>query len=195
MYFLHIYICMLISTCTQLRNTICGLLHNIGGSSIWPNLRAFLDSLPRCDSYLWHDSFIYHSSVWYDSVICVIWLIYICDMTHSYVWHDSFICVTWLSHVCDLTQSCVWHDESFICVTWLSHVCDTMQYALQHTLQHSPRVLYHACISAKCRLRRGFWMRLTMQFKRAWLFWISPLVGPTTTTTPFWTKVCIYMCM
>jgi len=56
-----------------------------------------------------------HSYVWQDSVICVTWLIHMCDRTHSYVWHDSFIYVTWLIHMCDMTHSYVWHD-SFI--TW-----------------------------------------------------------------------------
>jgi len=58
--------------------------------------------------------------VWHDSVICVTWLIHMCDMTHSYVWRDSFICVTWHIHMCDTTHSCVWHDP-FICVTRLNH--------------------------------------------------------------------------
>ena len=64
--------------------------------------------------------------VWHDSLICVTWLIYMCDMTHSYVWHDSFICVTWLIHMCDMTHSGVWPD-SFICVAWVvdfvTHSC------------------------------------------------------------------------
>jgi len=40
-----------------------------------------------------------HPCVWYDSFICVIWLIHVCDMTHSYVWYDSFICVTCLIYM------------------------------------------------------------------------------------------------
>jgi len=44
-----------------------------------------------------------------------------CDMTHSYVWYDSFICVTWLIHTCDVTHAYVWHD-SFICHKPLSFV-------------------------------------------------------------------------
>ena len=28
-----------------------------------------------------------------------------CDMTHSYVWYDSFICVIWLIHMCDMTSN------------------------------------------------------------------------------------------
>jgi len=71
------------------------------------------------------------SYVWYDSFICVTWLIHMCDMTHSYVCHDSFICVTWLIHMCDMTQSYVWHD-SFICVTWLIHICDRTRSYVWH---------------------------------------------------------------
>ena len=97
-----------------------------------------------------------HSYVWYDSFICVTWLIhtchmahicvtangwqqctyvtwliYMCDTTHSYVWHDSFIRVTWLIHTCDMTHSYVWHD-SFIRVTWLIHTCDMTHSYVWH---------------------------------------------------------------
>jgi len=59
------------------------------------------------------------------------WLIHICDMTHSYVCYDSFICVlrlihmcemraTWLTHMCDMAHSYVCYD-SFICVKWVRH--------------------------------------------------------------------------
>jgi len=85
-------------------------------------------------SYLWYDTIICviwlihmcevtHSFVWRVSFICVTWLICMCAMTHSYVWHDSFVGVTWLMCMCDMTHSCVWHDP-FICVTWLIHMCD-----------------------------------------------------------------------
>jgi len=55
-----------------------------------------------------------HSYVWHDSLLCVTWLIYMCDMTHWYVWHDTCICVTWHMHMCDMTHWYVWHD-SFMC--------------------------------------------------------------------------------
>jgi len=44
-------------------------------------------------------------------IICVAWLLHMCDMTHSYVWHDSFLGVTWLIHMCDMTYSYVWYDS------------------------------------------------------------------------------------
>ena len=95
------------------------------------------------------------------------------DMNHLYVWHDSLICVAWLIHLCDMTQayfqSCLWATmlhassdikmchtslginmfhialdikmchtyerilhiwmrawyDSSVCVTWLIHVCVT----------------------------------------------------------------------
>jgi len=28
--------------------------------------------------------------------------VYMCDLTYSYVWHDSLICVTWLIDMCDM---------------------------------------------------------------------------------------------
>jgi len=86
---------------------------------------------------VWHT----YSYAWHDSLICVTWLTYMCDMTHSYVWHDvfihgrdscirghdSFICVTLLIHGRDMPHSYVRHDsfirghDSFISVTWLVH--------------------------------------------------------------------------
>jgi len=72
-----------------------------------------------------------HSYVWYDSFVCVTWLIDVCKMAHSYVWHDSFICARWLIHMCDVTHSYVWHD-AFICVTWLIHMCDMTHSCVWH---------------------------------------------------------------
>ena len=77
-------------------------------------------------NYVWRDSFIWV----HDSSICTTSL-HICHMIHSYVWYDSLICVAWLIHVCDMVDgvaarggcNCVWRD-SFIWVTWLIHVCD-----------------------------------------------------------------------
>jgi len=63
-----------------------------------------------------------HWYVWHDSLICVTWLIDMCDMTHWYVWHDSLICVPWLIDMCDMTLWYVRHD-SLICATWLFHTC------------------------------------------------------------------------
>jgi len=81
--------------------------------------------------------------VWHDSLMCVTWLILVCDLTHSYVcdmkhWYMTHSCIClWLRwrhallqtyvcllHVCDMTRSCVWHD-SFLYVTWLTHMCVT----------------------------------------------------------------------
>jgi len=63
-----------------------------------------------------HDSFIHmcdmtHSSVWYNSFICLTWLIHMCKMTHSCVWHDSFIYVSRLIDMCYMNHSYVWHDS------------------------------------------------------------------------------------
>ena len=61
-------------------------------------------------------------------VVCVTWLVCMCDMTHSYVWHVSFVYVTTLNCMCDITQlymtfSYVGHDLC-IRVTWLIRMCD-----------------------------------------------------------------------
>jgi len=50
-----------------------------------------------------------------DSFTSVPWLTYMrtmplrmCDMTHSCVWYDSFVCVTWLMQICAMTNSHMW---------------------------------------------------------------------------------------
>ena len=110
-----------------------------------------------------------HSYVWYDSFICVTWLIhmtwliYMCDMTHLYVWHDSFICVTWLiymsmhcQHITTLcntlhhmgnriaghihsTAPCTWHDSFIFC---------NMTHLYINTLPTYCNTLWH--IAAHC---------------------------------------------
>ena len=71
---------------------------------------------------IWGLSAVATSCVWYDAVMCVIWLIHMCDMTGSYVWHDPFTCVTGRTHMCVVTHSYGWHDL-FRCVTALIHMC------------------------------------------------------------------------
>ena len=95
-----------------------------------------------CDMTWLTDIFL-SSYVWpiRDSLVCVTWVIRMCDMTRSYVWHDSFICVTWLIHnsyislvicmthsyVCQgMTHSYVWHD-SLVCVTWDWVCCSVLR--------------------------------------------------------------------
>jgi len=65
---------------------------------------------------------------WHDLFICVIWPMYMLDMTHLHVWHDSSICVTWLIDMHDMTHLYTWNDL-FARLTWLMHV--------RHTRTHS----------------------------------------------------------
>jgi len=108
--------------------------------------------------YVCSVTWLIHSYVRHASIMCVTWLIHMCDVTHedetawklirveclqcdtihshvwndscSYVWHDSFVCV-WLD-----AFSCVWHDaschthENASCVIFCVHA---------KLLQESPR--------------------------------------------------------
>jgi len=78
----------------------------------------------------------------HNSVVCVTWLIYICNMTHSWDWHESFTCVTWricirdmtLMCMCDRTHSYVRYD-SFISRICFINICH-MTYPCVHTYIH-----------------------------------------------------------
>ena len=57
-----------------------------------------------------------HLYVGPDSMVCMPWLIRVCDMiihtcnrTHLYVWQDAYMCMTWPIHMC---------------VTWLNYMCN-----------------------------------------------------------------------
>ena len=76
-----------------------------------------------CKKNLFESAMLPIRTVPYDSIICMIWLIHMRDMTYSRLWPASSVFVTWRNCVCPMTHSYVHHD-SFICVTWLIHVCD-----------------------------------------------------------------------
>jgi len=69
---------------------------------------------------------------WYESFVCVTWLVYMCDMTHLYVWHDWLICTHRgplqknsryvFASVSDMIHPYTCCD-SFMCVTWLTYMC------------------------------------------------------------------------
>jgi len=57
---------------------------------------------------------------WYlldmDQRICVVWVMYVCDMAHGCVW---------LTDSCVAHDSCMWHGTWLMYVTWhMTHVCD-----------------------------------------------------------------------
>jgi len=85
---------------------------------------------------VWETSHMLDS--WYDSFMCAVWLIHMCDMTHSYVWHDSFIWdTTHVGHdssVRDLTYSYVSHYLLQMTVEALERVMSSARSATQ--LQH-----------------------------------------------------------
>ena len=101
--------------------------------------------------------------LWYDTFICVTWLICICDirvtwfmhmseeslqeslrycdMTHSFVWHDSFVSVTYVWHDSCIRARNHWRDpwdsiirwDSFICGTWTIYMHDVTNLCIRHT--------------------------------------------------------------
>ena len=107
-------------------------------------------------SHVWHASFIrvtwsnpiqpspsVHTPC-HDSLVCVTWLIDMCDIPLSYVWHDSLIRVPWQIHVYAKMRSYVWHD-AIRCVTWLTHVCDMTHWYVRHTSCIRVTWLIHTC--------------------------------------------------
>ena len=87
--------------------------------------------------------------MWYDSFICLIWLIHMCDMTnsydmtHLYVWHDSFIC--------QCTANILQHSAT-LCITWVTGLPGT--YIVPHLardMTHSYFVIWLIYISTHCQ--------------------------------------------
>jgi len=93
--------------------------------------------------YVWHDSSTIPACPWTSLVtkytmIC---------MTYSHEWHDSLICVTWLIHMCDVTH---WHYQLVLGLVmsrntpwclWLIDMCDMTHWHVWHdslTLSASP---------------------------------------------------------
>jgi len=85
--------------------------------------------------------------------MCVIWLVYMCDLTYSYVWHDTFI--DWCCFYYFIKNSLVallealfaryvWQD-SCICVIWLVHVLGVRRSHVGHDSFRSMMWLIHMC--------------------------------------------------
>jgi len=97
-----------------------------------------------------------YSLTWTHSLIWVLCVSVMCDMTfssvcvclHALVWitwlvHVRVVC-EWLLHVCGMTYSYVWHD-SFMCVTWLIHTCDMTHSYVRHDSFICVTWLIHMC--------------------------------------------------
>jgi len=77
------------------------------------------------DSYVWHDSFIWVTYMWIQILICVPWLIHMCDTTHSYGTH------TCGSRQSNLTSPLHWSRTAS--VVW----CVSLSLSLSHTHTHT----------------------------------------------------------
>jgi len=101
------------------------------------SLDAHMRMCDMTHSCAWHDPFM--CVTW---PICVLWLLYTCDMTHlSHIWVMSHTCMSrrafWRTSAPSFIwqTSFIWHD-SFICVTWLIHMCAmTHLYVKRKSLQ------------------------------------------------------------
>ena len=99
---------------------------SLNGLHMNAHIHARNAHMRRANSCVWHAGICFYG--WQDSAICVMWLIYMCDMTHSYVWLDSCVSVPWLIYSCDIlnymcamTHLYLWND-TFMCVTWLIYI-------------------------------------------------------------------------
>jgi hypothetical protein len=91
----------------------------------------------------WHATWLIHicdmilSCAWHDSSTSC------SDMTHWYEYHDSLICVRWLIDMCEMTHWYVWHDSFITQVQscdrgWRGPIGCLM--FIVHFLQKSPRI-------------------------------------------------------
>jgi len=79
-----------------------------------------------------------HSYVWHEALLCVTWLICMCDITHSCVWHETFPFVTWLVSICGMTHFYARYDwvlcviVLFLRETWIHPICDMTHSYVWH---------------------------------------------------------------
>jgi len=130
-----------------------------------------------CRYYAWHSRDSYWSLrlfvSWCDWQTGVSWLPHMCVMTDWYVCRDSFLCLIWLIYMCDVTRidtlvipalmrlarwcvmtpSYVCHD-SLICVSWVRDMRVMIRLHVYCVMTHSN--LYHGlfiCVSCCSVLR------------------------------------------
>jgi len=77
----------------------------------------------------------------YVCVLCVT-CVFTRERTHLSVWYESLMCVTWVIYLCDMTRFCVWHDSFRHTGSSGNHTvthCNTLQHTAKHcnTLQHT----------------------------------------------------------
>jgi len=101
----------------------------------------------------------------YDWFICVIGLIYACDMSDSSVHHDSCVCAPWLRHMCDMTYSHRWHGSlCAVCVCARVRVCVIVcerERVRVHVSMQGARKNFHLCSAREsfciCCGEESFW--------------------------------------
>jgi len=104
-------------------------------------------------------------SVWHASLLYMIFLTPVCDMTHIYVWLDSLLCVTCLNSLCFMPHSYTWY-ASLLFVTWLTPMWDmTLFYVWRSGYTPHSSVWHVSLTYCSIRLILDLWVFCTVSWE------------------------------
>jgi len=65
----------------------------------------------------------------------------------THVWHDSLVCVAWVIHVCDIMYvTCIWHSVTFCDILWHSVTfCDILWHSVTLCIVARPSYIHTLC--------------------------------------------------